>query len=224
MKILLAEDDLHTREALVDILRGEGFAVSAFPHGQAGLEGFLQEGADLVILDVMMPQLSGYEVCKRIRKVNSSVPILFLSAKGEEMDKVAGLDLGADDYITKPFGMQEIKARLRALLRRARMLPPETPFRLGDWEIRPSELIAWKNDSRQDLSLLDCKVLRHLHRHAGRPLSRQQLQESCWGPGLPPGSRVVDVKIAQLRKWLDVGDKGPIQTVHGLGYRVDAES
>ncbi|MCB1210106.1 MAG: response regulator transcription factor, partial [Verrucomicrobiales bacterium] len=166
-KILIAEDDDHTRDALREVLTMEGFEVVAASNGTAAFESFLSERPNIVCLDVMMPGMNGYEVCKRIRKVDEAVPILFLTAKSEEIDKVLGLELGADDYLTKPFSMKEILARLRAILRRSSRQPAKKEehleeFMMADLRIVPAELRAYRGEEEIPLSPRDLKVMKLL--------------------------------------------------------------
>jgi len=232
MKILVAEDDELTRRGLRQLLDDEGYTVVEAADGEAALRLFRQEQPDVVCLDVMMPGCDGYEVCRRIRQLPSEVPILFISAKGEEIDKVVGLELGADDFITKPFGVKEVVARIRAVTRRclAQRRPtgrkdcPE-PFRLGDLEVVPDQLRAFRDREAIDLSLRDTRVLALLHANPGRVLDRTIILNECWGIDYLPSSRTLDQHISQLRKKIERDPKNPviIATVHGIGYRWDPE-
>ena len=225
VKILVAEDDHHTREALVRILTQEGFQVIAATNGREAIELFQAEKPDLVCLDVMMPELNGYEVCKRIRREDDQVPLLFLTAKSEEIDTVVGLELGADDYVAKPFGVREILARIRAILRRTRLLEKKpslgTNFTLGTLQVFPAELRALRNDDEIQLSLRDLKILQLFHDRPSQVITRDELYNHAWGLDYFPNSRSLDQHISQLRKKVepDPADPEIIKTVHGAGYR-----
>jgi DNA-binding response OmpR family regulator len=224
VKILIAEDDKDTREGLRELLAGEGFQVTAAADGRSAVRLFAEEGADLVCLDIMMPGLSGYEACREIRKSDTRVPILFLSARAEEIDKVLGLELGADDYVVKPFGVREILARVKALLRRN--APPAAekrrePFAMGALTVLPAELRARRNGTTVDLTEREAVILETLYRNRGRVVSRQELFDTAWGTDYLPSSRTLDQTISQLRKKIGGGPAEPeiIETVHAAGYR-----
>lgn len=227
MKMMIAEDDDHTREALREVLSMEGFDVVPAADGLQAFDCFREERPDFVCLDVMMPGLNGYEVCKRIRKMDEEVPILFLTAKAEEIDAVLGLELGADDYMTKPFGVKEIIARIRAILRRAaaRETKPDQQdeFVMDDLRIVQSELRAYRNGHDIQLSPRDVKVLRLLHDRRGKVVDRNTLADEVWGVDYFPESRALDQHISQLRKRVELDTTRPriIRTVHGAGYRFD---
>ncbi len=228
-KILIAEDDEHTREALREVLTMEGFQVVAAADGLQAVDFFRVENPDFVCLDVMMPGLNGYEVCKQIRKQDEKVPILFLTAKAEEIDTVLGLELGADDYMTKPFGVKEIIARIRAILRRTatRVSPGRTKgdevFTMDDLRIVPDELRAYRGEVEIQLSPRDVKVLRLLFDRRGKVVDRNTLADEVWGVDYFPESRALDQHISQLRKRVEKDPSQPriIRTVHGAGYRFE---
>ncbi len=191
--VLVAEDDSVTRRGLIDVLSGEGFACLQAPDGAAAWQLFMQHRPNFVCLDVMMPEMNGYELCKLIRSVDAHVPIIFLTAKGEEIDKVVGLEIGADDYIVKPFGVKEVLARMRAVARRclAMSAGPGTdsqtdPFRLHDLEVHPRQLRACRGDQWIDLSLREIKILQVLHEHAGQVVDRSQMMNYAWGSRISP--------------------------------------
>ncbi len=227
MKMMIAEDDDHTREALREVLTMEGFDVLPASDGQQAYDFFREQRPDFVCLDVMMPGLNGYEVCKRIRRMDEEVPILFLTAKAEEIDAVLGLELGADDYMTKPFGVKEIIARIRAILRRAaaREAKPDQQdeFVMDDLRVVQSELRAYRDGQEIPLSPRDVKVLRLLFDRRGKVVDRNTLADEVWGVDYYPESRALDQHISQLRKRIELDTARPriIRTVHGAGYRFD---
>ncbi len=225
MKVLIAEDDRLTREGLEEILQTEGYRTLPAADGKAALELFSRERPDFVLLDIMMPGLSGYEACRAIRRQDEAVPIIFVSAKSEEFDKVLGLELGADDFVVKPFGVKEVIARIRAVTRRvmARRKKAEipAPFRLADLEVDPAELRARRGKQVIELSLREVKLLELFARFPGQVLDRDRLFDAGWGADHMPNSRTLDQHISKLRKRIERDPKNPaiIQTVHGAGYR-----
>ncbi|MBI1785540.1 response regulator transcription factor [Candidatus Sumerlaeota bacterium] len=227
MKVLIAEDDDNIRKGLEEILQGEGYATLAARDGPAALELFTRESPDFVCLDIMMPGADGYEVCKKIRSARADVPIVFISAKSEEIDKVLGLELGADDFIVKPFGVREVVARIRAVTRRCIASragsAPQRSFLMRDLEVLPADLRARRGESVIELSLRDVKILELLHNNKGKALDRHAFFSQCWGLEHVPNSRTLDQHISQLRKRIESDPKNPaiIQTVHGVGYRFD---
>jgi DNA-binding response OmpR family regulator len=225
MHVLIVEDDPHTRAGLAQLLAEEGYAVSQAADGPAALAQCDRQRPDFVCLDIMLPGLSGYEVCRRLRQAHASVPILIISAKGEEVDKVLGLELGADDYLVKPFGRREVVARIRAVARRclAAAERAPAPFAMGDLTIHPAQLRATRGDQVIDLSLRDLRILELLHRHRGDVVDRRTLFTTCWGLEYVPTSRSLDQHISQLRRRIERDPHAPaiIATVHGAGYRYD---
>ncbi|MCB1277967.1 response regulator transcription factor [Prosthecobacter sp.] len=225
-KILIAEDDDHTRDALREVLTMEGYEVIAASDGLQAVDFFRAENPDFVCLDVMMPGLNGYEVCKQIRRQDEKVPILFLTAKAEEIDTVLGLELGADDYMTKPFGVKEIIARIRAILRRTASRGggrADDDFTMDDLRIVPTELRAYRDKTEIQLSPRDVKVLRLLSERRGKVIDRNTLADEVWGVDYFPESRALDQHISQLRKRIEKDPAQPriIRTVHGAGYRFE---
>lgn len=224
MKVLVAEDDANIRAALVEILEHEGYQVVQAEDGEQAIQLFREAEPHFVCLDVMMPKKSGYDVCREIRKTSETTPIIFLSAKSEEIDKVLGLELGADDYVMKPFGRMELVARVRAVSRRyLRENVSDSPgrFIMRDLEVAPDELRARRSEQQIDLSLREVQILRLLHRRAGQVVDRDLMFQECWGIEHYPNSRTIDQHIATLRKKVEKNVKNPeiIQTVHGVGYR-----
>lgn len=228
-RLLIAEDDRPIREGLVDALESEGYETTATADGPACLAAWRDGGADLVILDIMMPGKSGYEVCREIRAADPRTPILMLTAKGEEIDKVVGLELGADDYMTKPFGVKEFLARVHALLRRAsldaaRKEPDKSPFPFGPCAIDPKTYTGTRGKDTFDLSPREMDLLRVFASRPGEVLSRDELLNQVWGMNYYGTTRTLDQHIAQLRKKIEPDRNTPtvILTVHGLGYKYQA--
>lgn len=225
MRILVAEDDRLTRQGLVDIFEGEGYETVSAANGKEALARFVEDHPDVVCLDIMMPDISGYDVCKEIRRDHPDIPILFISAKSEEIDKVLGLEIGADDYIVKPFGVKEVVARIRAVTRRhARLRPPANEaFQIGDLEVTPDELRAKRGKQQIELSPRDVSILKLLAENRGKVLDRDTIFNACWGMDYMPNSRTLDQHISQLRKRIEQDPKHPsiITTVHNAGYRYD---
>jgi len=223
MKILIAEDDIYTRNGLVEIFEGEGHQVVAAGDGGRALDLYLSEKPDFVCLDIMMPGKNGYEVCREIRKRDPDIPVLFLSAKSEEIDKVVGLELGADDYIVKPFGVREVLARVNAVRRRYWRTAHEKDdnFSLADLAIVPKELRAYRGKTVITLSVRDLKLLSLFASNPGKVLSRDELFDAGWGMDYLPSSRSLDQYISQLRKKIEPNPGRPriIVTVHNAGYR-----
>lgn len=228
MTILIAEDDLYTREGLIDILENEGFKVAAAEDGERALELFRSRQPDCICLDIMMPKINGYDVCKAIRKEDQQVPVIFLSAKSEEIDKVLGLELGADDYISKPFGVREIIARIRAVTRRSNYLIDTssnekeiTDFEISDLIVYPSELKAVRGKVEIELSPRDIRILKLFADNRGKVLDRDRIYDAGWGISHMPNSRTLDQHISQMRKRIEKNPGKPeiINTVHNAGYR-----
>jgi len=223
MKILIAEDDINIRNGLNDILSNEGYNVITTTDGNEAVAQFKASSPDFIILDIMMPNLSGYEACKQIRKIDEDIPIIFLSAKSEEIDKVLGLELGADDFITKPFGVHEIIARIRAITRRClkKHKQSDTEFAMADLTIYPNQLCAKRESNKIELSLREVKILQLLHDNKNHIVDRNMLLDHCWGEHIMPESRTVDQHIAKLRKNIELDHNNPkiITTVHGVGYK-----
>ena len=223
MKILVADDDPLTLEAVCTCLTDDGFSAIPAKHGAEALELWKQHRPALLCLDIMMPRMDGYEVCRRISSADASVPILFLSAKNEEIDVVVGLELGADDFIRKPFGKRELLARVRAALRRrvARKGQAAPAFVLHDVTVFPDELRATRGPVSVDLTPRETAMLRLLHENAGCPVHRDTFLDRCWGLDYFPESRTLDQHIAQLRRKIEPDPAAPviIETVRGVGYR-----
>src|SRR5688572_16301190 len=225
MKLLLVEDEQGLVLTLTDRLESEGFEVVTASDGKAGLEAASTESFDLILLDVMLPKKNGYDVCRDLRQKRIATPVLMLTAKGETIDKVLGLKLGADDYLTKPFEMIELLARVEALLRRS---PGQSSdgngldtFRFGEVSIDFKRAAVVKKNQSIDLSAMEFKLLQFLIENRGHVHSRDHLLDEVWGYDAMPSTRTVDVHIAWLRQKLEENPRHPnfIQTVHGLGYK-----
>ncbi|HET6408406.1 MAG TPA: response regulator transcription factor [Chthoniobacteraceae bacterium] len=223
-RILIVEDELPMRTALTDLLRANEYRVSAAVDGVAGLERALDEKPDLVLLDVMMPGLDGFAVCREIRRLMTTTPILMVTAKGQVDDRVTGLDAGADDYLVKPFSSRELLARIRALLRRFECV--QTPLhriRLGEAEIDFDTQRCTRAGERVALTAKEISMLRLLAERRGAPVTREEFLEMVWGYNAYPTTRTVDNQILSLRNKLEPEPANPrfIQTVHGVGYRLE---
>jgi DNA-binding response OmpR family regulator len=227
MKVLIAEDDPHIREGLADVLAREGYEIVVARDGNETLDKFAAEKPDFICLDIMMPLADGYEVCREIRRRDDRVPIIFISAKSEEIDRIVGLELGADDFIIKPFGVREVVARIRAVTRRciAARTPQSAagPFTMRNIEVFPAELRARREHEVIDLSLRDVCILSLLYERRGAVVDRNTFFDKCWGFDYMPNSRTLDQQISQLRKRIERDPQNPliIQTVHGVGYRFE---
>jgi len=220
-RILLVEDDPSIREVTAIGLGAAGFAVTTAEDGVIGLERFRSEGFDLVLLDVMLPRLDGYEVCRQIRRT-STVPVVMLTARADTMDVVVGLEAGADDYVRKPFEVPELIARVRAALRRAGTTAGDAAqLRLGPIEVDVAGRAARRDDRDIPLTRTEFDLLLELIRHAGQVLSRDVLLDRVWGYDYLGDSRLVDVAIQRLRAKIEADPAAPelIQTVRGAGYK-----
>jgi two-component system response regulator MtrA len=221
-RLLLVEDDASIREVATLGLTQAGFRVTTAADGREGLLHFRQTPFDLVILDVMLPHLVGYEVCRQIRG-ESRVPIIMLSAKSDTVDVVVGLELGADDYVTKPFELAELVARARAAVRRASAIPEEPVLVRGGLEIDPGAFMARRGDRELSLTATEFKLLLELARRPGQVFTREQLLQQVWNYEYLGDSRLVDVAVQRLRAKIEDDPKEPemIKTVRGVGYRFD---
>ncbi|PAW80117.1 MAG: DNA-binding response regulator [Verrucomicrobia bacterium Tous-C9LFEB] len=222
IKILVVEDDANIRFGLIELLTSEGFEVESCARGDQALSAVTQHQPRLIVLDVMLPKLSGYDVCKQLRAQGYVGLILMLTAKSQEMDKVIGLELGADDYVTKPFGLREFTARVHALLRRDRNeSAPAADDKLGDCLIDSRTFELKKGTQVVPLSAKELKLFQLFARHPNEVLSRDRLLNDVWGYEYYGTTRTLDQAIVQLRKKLaDIGaDPKQIATVHAVGYR-----
>lgn len=231
LNILVAEDDPNTRAALAEVLRSEGHDVTEAPDGKCAKQLFDRKQPDLACLDVMMPGMSGFDLCRYFRSAAPRMPILFITAKAEEIDKVVGLELGADDYIVKPFGTKEVVARIRAVARRClgEAERSETPslsdhdFFMDDLEVMPSKLRARRDETIVELTARELRILQVLASRPSEVVERNDLFRIAWGETHVPNSRTLDQTISQLRKRIELDPKHPriIQTVYGVGYRFE---
>ncbi len=221
-RILVIEDDVAILRGLKDNLVAESYEVLTAEDGEEGYRLAREEDPDLIILDLMLPTLSGYEICRKLRDEGDSVLILMLTARGEEADRVLGLDLGADDYVTKPFSVRELKARIRALLRRsdAQSAPPDS-LSFGDVEVDFPQYDARKGGNPVEMTPKEFGVLRYLATRSGEVVSRYELLEKVWGYGKFPSTRTVDNHLSALRAKLEDDPAEPryLQTVHRVGYK-----
>jgi DNA-binding response OmpR family regulator len=224
-KVLVVEDDASIRLGLQELLASEGFEVVVCARGDLAEESVRRENPALILLDIMLPRLSGYDLCRHLRRGGITTPILMLTAKGEEIDKVVGLELGADDYVTKPFGVRELIARIHALLRRSHpnLAPQATNcFRIGAAEIDSRTYRLNRDGQVFDLTARELQLLRLFHARAGEVLSRDQLLNEVWGQRYLGTTRTLDQVIVQLRRKLGDSADAPrhLLTVHGVGYRL----
>ena len=221
-KVLVVEDDPTMAVALEEGLRFEGFEVKLATDGETGLRMATEQEYDLLLLDVMLPKLSGMDVCRRIRRDGSRLPIIMLTAQGQEADKVQGLKLGADDYVTKPFSFVELMARVEAVLRRARGFAEGVDsYEFGDISLDFRNGEARRGEQKLDLSPRELKLLGFMIEHRGEILPRERLLDAVWGYDHVPFTRTVDMHIAKLRKKIEPDSSNPqyIVTVHRVGYK-----
>ncbi len=223
-RILIIEDETPMRTALADVLEGEGYRALAAADGEAGLRKAVAEKPDLILLDVMMPKLDGFAVCAELRRLGHVTPVLMLTAKGQIEDRVNGLDVGADDYLVKPFSTEELLARVRALLRRTqRQGKSPTKLTLGEVEIDLARQTAGRGRKQIHLTAKEFAMLRLLAEAAGEPVSREKFLDVVWGYAAFPTTRTVDTHIGSLRAKLEKNPESPrwLKTVHGVGYRLE---
>jgi DNA-binding response OmpR family regulator len=221
-RILIVEDEPNMVAGLRDNFEFEGYDVITAPDGVAGLERALNEAPDLVILDVMMPRMSGLDVCKQLKAKQPSVPIIMLTARGQEVDKVVGLELGADDYVTKPFSIRELLARVKAVLRRSKAAPKEQEkYSFGEVEVNLKSCQVSRSGKELEFSSKEFELLKYFLFHPGEALSRDRLLEDVWGYDRFPTTRTVDAHIVRLRQKVEPKPEEPrfILTVHGTGYK-----
>jgi len=220
--ILVIEDDLKILRGLEMNLRFEGYTVLSAADGHEGLKKALEEQADLLLLDLMLPGLSGYDICRKVRERKPGLPIVMLTARGEEIDKVAGLDLGADDYVTKPFGVSELMARIRAVLRRTEVQGQcLESYSFGNVTLDFKKYEAEVGGKPVELSAREFDLMRYLIEHAGDAVHRSDLLDKVWGYDVTPTTRTVDSFVLDLRKKLEADPSHPVHilSVRGVGYK-----
>ena len=224
-RVLLVDDDVELGEMLTEYLEREDFGATAVPDGEAGVRRALSGEYDIVVLDVMMPRLNGIEALRRIRAQDSRIPVLMLTAKGDDVDRIVGLELGADDYVPKPCTPRELVARIRAILRRTQSRepasPPSGPLTVGPLTLWPEKRGAEWNGEPLELTSTEFNLLEVLVRNAGRVVSKQELSEQGLGRSLARYDRGIDVHLSSIRHklGLDSAGRSPIQTVRGVGYQ-----
>lgn len=225
-KILIIEDELNMVNGLKDNLEFDGYEVEIAMEGGSGLERILGNKYDLILLDIMLPQISGFDICKAVRKEGINTPIVLLTAKGEEIDKVLGLELGADDYITKPFSLRELLARIKAILRRVQNeneegLEPEF-ISIGNIKVNFKNYLAFEGTNEIKMSYKEFGILHYLYMNAGKIIQRDDLMSDVWGIEYDISTRTVDNFILKLRQKIEVDPNNPkiILTVHGIGYKM----
>jgi DNA-binding response OmpR family regulator len=222
-KILIIEDEEDLVKGLKLNLQGEGYEVEWAFDGREGLLKAQEAAPDLIILDIMLPKMNGLEVCRELRQKNIGIPIIMLTAKGEEIDKVVGLEVGADDYLTKPFSIRELLARIKALLRRANREEKSVPkvYRFGDVEIDFATFKIRRKGEEFELTSLEVEILKHLISHQGKVVTREALLDKVWGYDKFPTTRTIDNHILKLRKKIEDDPSHPrhIFSVYGEGYR-----
>lgn len=221
--VAVVDDEDNLRETLAFALRREGYPVELFAHGGEAWEAFRRRLPGLVILDILMPEMDGLELCRRIRSISETIPIIFLTSRDEEFDRVLGLEIGADDYLCKPFSMRELLARVKVLFRRAALeaAPKEAPLRVGDLELDLQRYtVKWKGQP-VSLTVTEFMMLHALVRHPGHVKSRKQLHQDGYPHDAYVSERTIDSHIKRLRRKFEEVDAGfdRIETMYGLGYR-----
>ena len=220
--ILVIEDDISILRGLKDNLEYEGYSVITETNGKEGLQLALKENIDLILLDIMLPGMNGYEICRKLKKEKPELPVIMITARGTEVDKVSGLDIGADDYVTKPFSIPELLARVRAIFRRltqVKNIPEEYSF--GNTKLNFTEYKAFRNNEEIKLSSKEFAIMEYLIKHEGEVIHRHDLLNEVWGFEVMPTTRTVDNFILDLRKKLEDDPSNPqhIISIRGVGYR-----
>jgi len=222
-KIVIIEDEPDIVRGLEDALEFEGFDVVGTTNGRDGLKACRDHKPDCVLLDLMLPDVNGYQVCEELRSEDRYVPIIMLTARSQESDKIRGLDSGADDYVTKPFSVGELVARIKALFRRMdRMATQDEILHIGECEVNVKKHSLKRGRKTQPLTFYEVELLRLLHERAGEPVSRDKILDKIWGMDATPTNRTVDNFIVKLRRKLEENHKQPrhILTVYGFGYKL----
>lgn len=221
--ILVIEDEPHIALGLRDALEFEGFRVVTASSGREGVQLARQEHPNAILLDLMLPDINGYQVCEELRRFDAFVPIIMLTAKSQEADKIRGLDVGADDYVTKPFSIGELVARIRALFRRANRPSELVSFKLGSTTVNVTAHALERAGGRQEnLSFYEVELLRLLHDRLGQPVGREEILNKIWGIDANPTNRTIDNFVVKLRKKIEKSPDKPrhILTVYGFGYKL----
>jgi DNA-binding response OmpR family regulator len=222
-RILVIEDEPDLVRGLTDALEFEGFQVSAAATGGEGIESARTDPPDCVLLDLMLPDDNGYRVCEALRGVDPVMPIIMLTAKAQEADKIRGLEVGADDYVTKPFSVAELIARINAIFRRqARMASHDETFQIGEWEVNPRKHVMTRGRTEKRLSFYEVELLKFLRERSEEAVARDELLEKIWGVQPTANNRTVDNFIVKLRRKFEEDNKNPrhILTVYGFGYKL----
>ncbi|MBN2522360.1 MAG: response regulator transcription factor [Bacteroidales bacterium] len=226
IKILIVEDEKHMLQGLKDNLEFEGYEIDIAGEGKTGLDKILNNTYNLVLLDVMLPEISGFDICKTVRKEGIATPIILLTAKGEEIDKVLGLELGADDYITKPFSLRELLARIKAILRRTEkpqtIADQDRMVKIGKLSVNFKNFESFDNNKPVKMSHKEFEILHYLYAHANLTVHRDDLMSEVWGINYEITTRTVDNFILKLRQKIESDPNHPkiILTVHGIGYKM----
>ncbi len=221
--ILIIEDEPHIILGLQDALKFEGFRVIAATTGKEGVTLARHERPNVVLLDLMLPDMNGYQVCEELRRFDAFMPIVMLTARSQEADKIRGLDAGADDYVTKPFSVGELIARIRALFRRINRPSETLVFRVGAASVNVSAHTLMRDGEKEEsLSFYEVELLRFLHERQGQPVSREEILNKVWGVDANPSNRTIDNYVVKLRKKLEKRPEKPqhILTVYGYGYKL----
>jgi len=222
-KILIVEDEKEMVRGLKDILEFEGYEIVAVSDGKSGLQSALRDKPDCIVLDLMLPDVNGYQVCEEIRRHKIKTPILMLTAKGQEHDKIRGFEAGADDYLTKPFGVGELLARVMALLRRSGQYAAELDIlQIGSNQVDVRHFTVRRDKKELPLSHYEVEILKLLYANAGRPVTRNEILDKIWGADWYTTNRTVDNFIVKLRKKIEDDYKNPkhILTIYGVGYKL----
>ncbi len=221
-RILIVDDEPNMVLGLKDNLEFEGYEVESADNGETGLEKILSNSFDVIVLDVMMPKIHGFDVCKKAREKGIKTPIILLTAKGEEVDKIVGLEIGADDYVTKPFSLRELLARIKAILRRAEKFDlPGTPIKIGRLEVHFDSYNAFEDGMQVQMSHKEFELLKFLWEHKNQNVSRDLLLKEVWQQEATT-TRTIDNFIVRLRQKIEIDPNNPkyILTVHGIGYKL----
>jgi len=224
-RILVVEDEPDMQAGIKDNLEFEGYEVDTAPDGKEGLQKILSNSFDLIVLDVMLPHISGFDVCKKVRHENNNTPIIFLTAKGEEIDKVIGLESGGDDYLTKPFSLRELIARIKAVLRRTEKQSSNQTnheITIGKLLVNFNTYTASIAGNQIKMTSKEFEILQYLLKHKNATISRDSLLDAIWGYDFQPTTRTIDNFILKLRQKIENNPNEPeiIMTIHGMGYRL----